>query len=294
MAPRKTLADTATFSGIGLHTGNLTTLYFQPADAGHGIAFTRSDVSNGPPIPAVADFVVDVARGTTLEHGGLRIHTVEHVLAAVTALGITDILISIDGDEMPIADGSSLPFLEVLHKARVRELPEDTPHLALTEPIAYEEGDIWVRGEPADGFEAHITISFPHRVIGTQSASIVVGPETFTHEVGPARTFCFLHEVKHLKELGLIKGGSMENAIVIGEDGILNDGLRFENEFARHKLLDLIGDLTLAGYPLQGRFEAHKSGHGSHVAFARKLRAALEHGDGVELRSGNGSAAAHS
>ena len=284
MAQQKTLTDTATYSGIGLHTGNLTTLLFHPAPPGHGIAFVRSDVPGSQPIPAIADKVVDVSRGTTLEQDGLRIHTVEHVLAAVTSLGITNLLIAIDGDEMPIADGSSLPFLETLQRVGVSEQEGDAaPFVRLRKPMAFEDGDVWVRGEPADHFEAHITISFPHPVIGTQSASIEVSPESFTVEIGPARTFCFLHEVKALKQMGLIKGGSMENAIVIGEDGILNDGLRFENEFARHKLLDLIGDLALIGHPVVGRFEAHKSGHGSHVAFARIIRQAIAENDGAVL-----------
>jgi len=281
---QKTLTETATFSGIGLHTGNLTTLQFQPAPAGHGIAFVRSDVPGAAPISAVADRVVDVSRGTTLEQDGLRIHTVEHVMAAITALGITNLLVAIDGAEMPIADGSSLPFLETLQKAGITEQGDaEAPFVRLRKPMAFEDGDIWVRGEPADHFEVRITISFPHPVIGTQSASLRVSPEAFADEVGPARTFCFLHEVKALKEMGLIKGGSMDNAIVIGEDGILNDGLRFENEFARHKLLDLIGDLALVGHPLVGKFEAHKSGHGSHVAFARMIRQAVADNDGAVL-----------
>jgi UDP-3-O-acyl N-acetylglucosamine deacetylase len=286
MVQQKTLTRPTTYSGIGLHTGNLTTLIFQPAPPGHGIAFVRSDVPGAEPMAAVADGVVDVSRGTTLEQDGLRIHTVEHVMAAVSSLGITNLLIAIDGDEMPIADGSSLPFLEAFQKAGLTEQDgEEVPFVRLRKPMAFEDGDVWVRGEPADHFEAHITISFPHPVIGTQSASIRVSPETFTEEVGPARTFCFLHEVKALKQMGLIKGGSMDNAIVIGEDGILNDGLRFENEFARHKLLDLIGDLALIGHPIKGRIEAHKSGHGSHVAFARMIRQAIAENDGAVLET---------
>ena len=287
MAHQKTLAETATYSGIGLHTGSLTTLLFQPAPPGHGIAFVRSDVPDSAPIPAVVDRVVDVSRGTTLEQDGLRVHTVEHVLAAVTSLGITNLLIAADGDEMPIADGSSLPFVDALRKAGVTvQSGEEAPAVRLNKPIKYQDGDVWVRGEPAMHFEAKITISFPHPVIGTQSASIKVTPKAFTEEIGPARTFCFLHEVKALKQMGLIKGGSIENAIVIGEDGILNeDGLRFENEFARHKLLDLIGDLSLVGHPLIGRFEAHKSGHGSHVAFARMIRQAVADNNGAVLEA---------
>lgn len=285
MAQQKTLNDTAAFSGIGLHTGNLTTLLFHPAPPGHGIAFVRSDVPDASPIPAVADKVVDVSRGTTLEQDGHRIHTVEHVLAAVTSLGITNVLIALDGDEMPIADGSSQPFVESLQNTGVIEQDaEDAPVVRLREPIEFRQDDVWVRGEPADHFEAHITISFPHSAIGTQSASLTVSPEGFAEEIGPARTFCFLHEVKALKQMGLIKGGSMDNAIVIGEDGVLNEeGLRFNNEFARHKLLDLIGDLALVGHSLTGRFEAHKSGHGSHVAFARMVRKAIAAHDGAAV-----------
>jgi UDP-3-O-[3-hydroxymyristoyl] N-acetylglucosamine deacetylase/3-hydroxyacyl-[acyl-carrier-protein] dehydratase len=273
-----TIAEPVSFSGIGLHTGNLTTLTFKPAPKDSGITFYRTDLPGRPAIRADVDNVVDVSRGTTIANGEARVHTIEHVLAAVFGMGIDNLDIEVDANETPVGDGSSLPFLNVLKRAGVQEQDAEKKYVKIEEPVYYRNGDVTLSVLPFDELRVTMTIAFDHVAIGTQYASFTVTPETFEHEIASARTFCFLREVKALQDKGLIRGGSLDNAVVIGDESILNDTLRYRDEFVRHKVLDLLGDMFLLGRPLKGHIVGVKSGHAMHVHFAKSIKKALING----------------
>ena len=274
-----TIAEPVSFSGIGLHTGNLTTLTFKPAAADKGITFYRTDLPGRPAIRADVDNVVDVSRGTTIAQGEARVQTIEHVLAAVFGMGIDNLDIEVDANETPVGDGSSLPFLNVLKRAGMIEQNAEKKYVKIEEPVYYRSGDVTLSVLPFDELRVTMTIAFDHVAIGTQYASFTVTPETFEHEIASARTFCFLREVKALQDMGLIRGGSLDNAVVIGDESILNDTLRYRDEFVRHKVLDLLGDLFLLGRPLKGHIVGVKSGHAMHVHFAKSIKKALMNGN---------------
>jgi UDP-3-O-[3-hydroxymyristoyl] N-acetylglucosamine deacetylase / 3-hydroxyacyl-[acyl-carrier-protein] dehydratase len=278
MDKQKTVAQEATFSGIGLHTGNLTTLTFKPAEPDSGITFYRVDLPGKPAIKAEIDHVVDVSRGTTIGINEAQVHTVEHVLAAIVGLGIDNLDIEVDGNETPVGDGSSLPFTQVLKKAGIVEQDIEKRYIRVDEPVYYRNGDVTLSVLPADEFKVTMTIAFDHVAIGTQYASFSITPETFEKEIASARTFCFLREVKMLQDAGLIQGGNLENAVVIGDESILNDDLRYPDEFVRHKILDLVGDLFLLGRPVKGHVIGVKSGHAMHVKFTQQIKKALLNG----------------
>jgi UDP-3-O-[3-hydroxymyristoyl] N-acetylglucosamine deacetylase/3-hydroxyacyl-[acyl-carrier-protein] dehydratase len=271
-AKQKTIAQEASLSGVGLHTGSLTTLTFKPAPVNHGIVFCRVDLPGKPIVPADVDHVVDVSRGTTIGIGTALVHTVEHALAAMVGLGIDNLFIEIDADEIPNGDGSSLPVMTTLIKAGVVEQDADRNFIVIDRPVYYRQDDVTLSILPADELRVSMTIAYDHVAIGTQYASFTITEESFRKEIAPARTFCFLREVKMLQEAGLIKGGSMESAIVIGEEEVLNDDLRFPDEFVRHKILDLIGDMYLLGRPLKGHVIGVKGGHEKNVLFSRQVR----------------------
>jgi len=279
MSKQITIAEPTSFSGIGLHTGNLTTLTFKPAPPDSGITFYRVDLPGRPAIRADVDNVVDVSRGTTIANGDARVHTIEHVLAAVFGLGIDNLDIEVDANETPVGDGSSLPFLNALKKAGVQEQDAEKKYVKIEEPVYYRNGDVTLSVLPFDELRVTMTIAFDHVAIGTQYASFTVTPETFEHEIAAARTFCFLREVKALQDNGLIRGGSLDNAVVIGDESILNDTLRYRDEFVRHKVLDLLGDMFLLGRPLKGHIVGVKSGHAMHVNFAKNIKKALMNGN---------------
>ena len=279
MDHQRTIKEPAVFSGIGLHTGNLTTVTFKPAEPNSGVTFYRTDLPGRPGVPAEIDYVIDVSRGTTLGKGDAHIHTVEHVLATVVGLGIDNLDIEVDGNEAPVGDGSSLMFMNVIKKAGIVEQEPERKYIKIEEPIYYRNGDVTLSVLPCDDFRVTMTIAFDHVAIGTQYASITVTPETFEKELASARTFCFLREVKMLQDQGLIRGGTLENAVVIGDESILNDNLRYPNEFVRHKVLDLIGDLFLLGRPIKGHVIGVKSGHAMHVNFAKQIKKALLNGN---------------
>jgi UDP-3-O-[3-hydroxymyristoyl] N-acetylglucosamine deacetylase / 3-hydroxyacyl-[acyl-carrier-protein] dehydratase len=272
MAKQQTIAEPASFSGIGLHTGNLTTITFMPAEENTGVTFYRIDLPERPAVKADIENVVDVTLGTTIGVNGVKVHTVEHVLAAVAALGIDNLDIEVDANETPVGDGSSAPFLTTLKKAGLVEQDADREYITITEPVYYKSDDVTLSVMPADDLRLTMTISYDHPAVGSQYASFTISPETFEKEIGRARTFCFLRDVKMLQEQGLGKGGSLENAVVIGDDAILNDELRWPDEFVRHKILDLLGDMYLLGKPVRGHVIAVKSGHPTHVEFARQIK----------------------
>jgi UDP-3-O-[3-hydroxymyristoyl] N-acetylglucosamine deacetylase/3-hydroxyacyl-[acyl-carrier-protein] dehydratase len=269
---QKTIDKEVTCEGVGLHTGNKSRITFKPAEENTGITFVRTDLKDYPSIPARIENVINADRGTTIACKGIKVHTVEHVLAAVHSLGIDNLLIELDANEPPGTDGSSLPFLELLTDGDLREMKVPRKVLKLNEPFHYEENGIGFLLLPYNGFKITFHIDYDHPIVGNQVITLDINEKTFREELAPARTFCFQKDIESLQHAGLIKGGSLENAIVIGKDRILNDeSLRFKDEFVRHKILDLIGDLALLGQRLEAHVISTRSGHLSNVNLVREL-----------------------
>jgi UDP-3-O-[3-hydroxymyristoyl] N-acetylglucosamine deacetylase len=256
-------------TGIGLHSGKPVRLDLKPALAGHGIRFRRKD--RGVEIPATLENLARLDHATTLSREGVSIDTVEHLLAALHGLGVDDVLVEVDGPEVPILDGSAAPFVILIHEAGLRPLATPRQYLKILQPVEVVRGAKWARLLPSDHLRVSYTIGFDHPLLRHQAASFRVTSQVFAEEIAPARTFGFLREVETLRRGGLALGGSLDNAVVIGETGVLNNKLRFEDEFVRHKILDAIGDLALLGYPVVGHLEASKAGHALHAALALKL-----------------------
>jgi len=271
MSYRRTLKQAVGCTGIGLHTGKPVRLRLLPAPPEHGIRFVRVDV--GVEIPATLAHLSRQDHATTLSHEGVSVDTVEHLLSALYALGIDDVRVEIDGPEVPILDGSAAPFVILIHEAGQRPLNTSREYLKVLKPVEVTRGGKWARLVPSGHFEVSYEIGFDHPLLRHQAATLRITPRAFTDAVAPARTFGFLHEVETLRRHGLALGGSLDNAIVIGESGVLNSKLRFDDEFVRHKILDAVGDLALLGHPLLGRLEASKAGHALHAAVAQKLLA---------------------
>ncbi len=269
---QRTIAEPVSYSGIGLHTGNLTTVTFKPAPADSGIVFYRTDLEHCPAIPALVDNVVDVSRGTTIGIGNAKVHTVEHAMATLAGLGIDNLTIEVDADEIPNGDGSAMPVLNTLLRAGVVDLDREKQYITVDHPVYYRKDDVTLSILPSEELRVTMTIAYDHPTIGTQYASFTITEDTFKSELAPARTFCFLREVKMLQDAGLIQGGSLESAVVIGDDGILNDTLRFPDEFVRHKILDLLGDTYLLGFPLKGHIIGVKCGHEKNVMFSKQIQ----------------------
>jgi UDP-3-O-acyl N-acetylglucosamine deacetylase len=274
------IKDEVTLEGVGLHTGNKCRITFRPAPANTGIRFFRADLPGIPMIPARLAFVVTTVRGTNLGLGDAKVHTVEHVLSACTGLGIDNLDILTTANEPPIMDGSSLPFVEALLRAGLVELDAPKRWLHLPHEVSYTAKDgAKYRAVPSDKFEIAATLIHDHPMMPKMTLTMSVDRESYLGEVARARTFCFEYEVAYLKSQGLAQGGSLENAIVIGKDKFHTnaEGLRFADEFVRHKMLDLIGDLTLIGRPLfKMRIEAERLGHAHNVEFARLLDSAAK------------------
>jgi len=285
-------------SGVGLHTGLLTTLTFKPAPANFGYVFRRTDLDGHPEISVDAELVTDTSRGTTIGKNGVQIHTIEHCMAAVFGLGIDNILIEIDGTEPPILDGSSAMFMDALKKVNIIELEAEKKYFELKETLIFrdEKNGVEMIAVPAPNFQVSVMVDYNSPVLGRQHASLYDISE-FNEEIASSRTFCFLHELEMLLEAGLIKGGDLNNAIVVvdkevdekelkklahlfnrpdiqvAKEGILNNAeLRSSNEPARHKLLDVIGDLTLVGQPIKAHIFAIRPGHKANAAFASLIK----------------------
>lgn len=269
---RTTIRARAVLEGIGLHKGRPSRVVFLPAAGPTGLRFTAP---GGVPVPARLQSVAGTARGTNIDLGGTILYTVEHLLSAAAGLGIDDLDMEISGEEPPAADGSALPFAEALLKAGITGKPgQERPAAAVIPAFEFVKGETRYRVEPRPGpLSVKLVYDYPHKLVGRQEIDLELSPEVYLREVAPARTFGFSHELEALKAAGLALGGSLENAIVINETEILaKDGLRFPDEFVRHKLLDLVGDLALAGLPLRGlRVEAERSGHAGNVNFAKLL-----------------------
>lgn len=297
-----TIQQKVSISGVGLHTGVPCTMTFHPAKANHGIKFQRIDLEGTPIVEADVDNVVDLNRGTTLEQNGARVHTVEHVLAAVAGLQIDNVLIELDGPEPPIMDGSSIQFVEALQQAGMEEQAALRNFFEIPESLFYrdEENNIEIAALPHDSYRVTVMVDYNSAVLGSQHATLN-NISQFATEIASCRTFCFLHELQMLRKNNLIKGGNFNNAIVLVDrkveqqelddlaalfnlpkvevqpGGTLNNvELRYANEPARHKLLDLVGDLVLAGRPLKGQILAARPGHAANVAFAKKLKRLME------------------
>ena len=297
-----TLKNSITVSGVGLHTGAIVNLTFSPAPANHWYKFQRIDLDGQPIIEADCELVVDTSRGTTLEKNGARVSTVEHALAALVGLEIDNVLLQIDGPEMPIMDGSSKPFVDALLSVGIVEQEAEREYFHIPVNVHYNDNQnhIEMVAMPLDDYRATVMVDYNSPVLGSQHATITNLNE-FEKEIASCRTFCFLHELEMMLNNNLIKGGDLNNAIVIVDrvvedeemerlakvfnkpkvevrkEGILNNlELRFQNEPARHKLLDLLGDLALIGMPIKAQIMAARPGHASNVAFARKIKALIK------------------
>lgn len=269
-----TLALPAICAGIGLHTGQHVRLSIRPAAAGTGVVFVRTDLNqNDNVVPARADCVTQTRLGTVITNAsGVSVSTIEHLMAALSALGVDNAIIELDGPEVPIMDGSAQPFVQLLDQAGFRRQSTAQRVIEILKPVEVIEGDKRAALLPADRFEMRFEIDFDNPVIGHQEVELVITEESFRTELAAARTFGFVEGVEALRAAGLARGGSLDNAIVIDGDKVLNDGgLRFVDEFVRHKALDAIGDLYVLGMPIQGRFEGIRAGHGLNNAVVRAL-----------------------
>lgn len=273
---QRTTVAPAIIAGVGVHTGDRVRLAVRPAAEGTGIVFVRTDITDRDNrIPVSGEAVVDARLNTMIENAvGVRLSTIEHLMAAFAALGISNAVIEVDGPELPILDGSALPFVQLLDRAGFRRQSAPVRYIEILEPIRVQDGDKSAALLPCDRYEMRFEIDFPTPVIGNQVIDFVVDEETFRDEIMAARTFGFAHEVEALRRAGLARGGSLENAVVIDGDQILNPGgLRMEREFVRHKALDAIGDLYVLGAPLLGRYEGVKAGHAINNLLVRELLA---------------------
>jgi UDP-3-O-[3-hydroxymyristoyl] N-acetylglucosamine deacetylase/3-hydroxyacyl-[acyl-carrier-protein] dehydratase len=273
---RRTVARSARVTGVGLHLGVACTLEFQPARSGAGVSFHRRDLVGAAPIPARAEHAVLTERRTQLGEEPNAVHTVEHVLAAVHALELDDLVISMDGPEPPIMDGSAGPFFDALRQAGVVEQPGGVRVGRLTGPVRLVDGESVYEAVPADELALDVTIDFPHALIGRQQFASDVTAERFARELAWARTFGFVQEVEPLRARGLIKGASTQNAVVLDAGGVVENTLRSPDEFVRHKMMDCVGDLALAGVRLKARIVAHKPSHRGTVLFVRALQASMK------------------
>jgi UDP-3-O-[3-hydroxymyristoyl] N-acetylglucosamine deacetylase/3-hydroxyacyl-[acyl-carrier-protein] dehydratase len=272
---RRTINGPTRVSGIGLHLGVECTLEFQPAITGSGIRFQRRDLPGAPPIPALAHAAVLTERHTQLGEEPNAVHTVEHVLAAVMALEIDDLLVSIDGPEAPIMDGSAGPFFDALRAVGIREHPGCVQISDVTTPVRMVDGDSVYEAFPSRAFELDVSIDFAHPKIGRQQYAARVTEDSFSRELAFARTFGFMREVEPLRAMGLIKGASTQNAVVLDDADVVENVLRSPDEFVRHKMMDCVGDLALVGTRLRARIVAHKPSHRGTVLFVRALQASL-------------------
>ena len=301
LVQQRTIQKPVSMSGIGLHTGTKCTMTFRPAPENYGIRFRRVDIGGSPEIPADVDHVVDIARGTTLGIGEARVYTTEHVLAAVVGLQIDNLIVDLDGKEPPIGDGSAKPYVDKLMEAgfEVQDAPKD--YLVIDQPIEYknDEKGVHIVALPTDDFRITVMVDYNNPALGSQHTGLFDLEKEFVAEFSMCRTLCFLHEVEQLRDAGLIKGGTLDNAIVIADKDLPDDELKriseklgikqsvslgghgqpingkelyFKNEPARHKLLDMLGDLALIGVPLKGHILAARPGHASNVEFAKVVR----------------------
>jgi UDP-3-O-[3-hydroxymyristoyl] N-acetylglucosamine deacetylase/3-hydroxyacyl-[acyl-carrier-protein] dehydratase len=297
---QRTIKRPISMSGVGLHTGSISSMTFKPAPENFGIRFRRVDLGGSPEVPADVDHVVDISRGTTIEVGEARIHTVEHVMAALAGLQIDNVVIDLDANEPPVGDGSAKPYVDVLLEAGFEKQNEPKDYLIIDQTVDYrdEERKVEIVALPTDDYRITVMVDYNNPALGSQHTGLFSLEKEFITEFAQCRTFCFLHEVEVLHSQGLIRGGNLDNAIVIidrelsdediqritgklgikdavilGSNGVINNRpLHFPNEPARHKLLDVMGDLALIGVPLKAQILAARPGHAANIEFARKIR----------------------
>ncbi|MDR1122473.1 MAG: UDP-3-O-acyl-N-acetylglucosamine deacetylase [Endomicrobium sp.] len=275
MTKQTTIFKKVSIEGIGLHTGNKSIVVFKPAPARHGIRFVRTDLQSNPEIEALYSNMASglTVRGSVIEKNGVRIHTVEHIMSVCSAFGIDNLIIEINNNETPILDGSAKIIAEVLMTGGLKELDYPKQYYVIKKPVYFESGKTKIMAYPSDKFEIDCTIGFDHPLLKFQQMSFEnISKEDYLNNIAPAKTFCFDYEIEALQSNGLALGGSMDNAIVLGLNGIHNkEPLRYENEFVRHKILDLIGDLYLAGKPIKAKIIAKKPGHQNNIAFLKEF-----------------------
>jgi UDP-3-O-[3-hydroxymyristoyl] N-acetylglucosamine deacetylase len=274
MINQRTLKNVIRATGVGLHTGEKVYLTLRPAPVDTGVVFRRIDLDMPVEVPARADNVGDTRLSTSLEKDGVKISTVEHLMSAFAGLGIDNAYVDLTAPEVPIMDGSAGPFVFLLQSAGIQEQSTAKKYIRIKKKLRLEDGDKWAQFKPLDGFKVSFTIDFDHPVIknAVQIATVDFSTTSFVKEISRARTFGFMHDLEALRDAGLARGGSLDNAIVMDNYHILNeDGLRYEDEFVKHKVLDAIGDLYLLGHPLIGEFSAYKSGHELNNRLLRKL-----------------------
>lgn len=267
-----TIEKEIALSGIGIHTGKKAHVRFKPADADKGIVFVRVDLPGSPEVPASIDYVTGVIRGTTLQKGPATVQTIEHLLATAYGLGIDNLIVEIDTDELPVGDGSAKDYTKVLLESGIKEQNKERKYFTPSRVINYKVDKTELVIIPADKFTISSTIHYENDVLNAQFLNIEINKENYIKKISSARTYCFESEIKDIKDWGLGKGGTHENTIVIGKKGITNTKLRFEDEFVRHKILDLLGDLYLLGAPLKADVLAVRSGHASNIEITRKLK----------------------
>ncbi|MGE5114148.1 MAG: UDP-3-O-acyl-N-acetylglucosamine deacetylase [Acidobacteriaceae bacterium] len=270
MSYEQTIRESVELSGIGLHSGAPVAMRLLPAPAGTGVIFRRVDLDNFL-IEANGHNVAKVSYATSLMKKGVLISTTEHLLSALIGLGVDNVIIELNNLELPILDGSALPIVEAIQKAGVRKQRRKRHYLRILKEVEFRDGDKFIAVYPWDGFSVSYSINFPHPLIGHERFDIELMNGNYLQEIAPARTFGFLHEAPMLKNMGLIRGASEENAIVLTREAVKNGPLRFTDEFVRHKVLDLIGDLALIGHQVLGRVEADRAGHAMHTALVSRL-----------------------
>lgn len=275
MDAQRTLRRAISCVGIGLHSGNKVQLSLKPAPVDFGIRFRRTDLGDHE-VPARVQHLGGIQLATALSRNEVSVETVEHLLAALVSMGVDNVLIELNSPEVPIMDGSAAPFVYLIQEAGVKPQAATRKYLKITQPITLSKGEKRIALYPSDHFKVTYSISFDHPLLRHQTRTLRITENSFIEEIAPARTFTFLKDVEMLRRNGLALGGSLENAIVLGETGVLNNALRFEDEFVRHKILDAVGDLALVGHPVVGHLVAHRAGHALHTEFAGKILEATD------------------
>ena len=269
-----TIATETTISGVGLHTGSIITMRLRPAGVDTGVVFYRTEGDRRVAIEAKSKNVVDTTMATVLGKDGVSVSTVEHFLAALVSVGIDNLNVDIDGPEIPIMDGSAAPFIVHLSEVGVRAQDKGRTFLSIRKPVTFLDGEKRIRVIPSRFFRVSFELAYDHPSISVQRRSFKFNSEKFTDEISSARTFGFLHEVEYLKSKGLALGGSLDNAVVLDQEKVLNpEGLRYSDEFVRHKILDCVGDFSLIGYPILGHVKAYRSGHDANHQLVEKILA---------------------
>ena len=270
MEAQRTLRRPISCVGIGLHSGCKVNLSLKPAPPDHGIRFRRTDIGNCE-VPATVSNLAGIQLATGLSLDQVSVETVEHLLSALVSLGVDNVIVELNSPEVPIMDGSAAPFVYLIQEAGIKRQQKSRKYLKIVRPVALSRGDKRIAIYPSDHFKVTYSVSYDHPLLRHQSRTLRITEESFIEEIAPARTFTFLKDVEMLRQNGLALGGSLENAVVLGETGVLNNALRFEDEFVRHKILDAVGDLALVGYPVIGHLVAHRAGHALHTEFAAKI-----------------------